>query len=134
MTSVGMTYMKETIRADPLNLLKKYRGGYNVTNDHYWSVSIGIAIAPTLFILTENEKLTSFYSICSVVQSTAFTGIPGYAVALIWLLCGIGYGILLLVRTDCFRTSRKRKNKSSCYEQYHLQPIILASFCTLLAV
>ncbi|KAG6393662.1 hypothetical protein SASPL_147907 [Salvia splendens] len=66
--------------------------------------------------------------------STAFTGIPGYAVALIWLLCGIGYGILLLVRTDCFRTSRKRKNKSSCYEQYHLQPIILASFCTLLAV
>ncbi|XP_042026404.1 uncharacterized protein LOC121773581 isoform X1 [Salvia splendens] len=103
MTSVGTTYMKETVRADPLNLLKKYRGGYNVTNDHYWS-------------------------------STAFTGIPGYAVALIWLLCGLGYGILLLVRTDCFKTSRKRKNKSSCYEQYHLQPIILASFCTLLAV
>ena len=55
-TSVGTTYMKETVRADPLNLLKKYRGGYNVTNDHYWSVSIGIAIAPTPFILTKMKS------------------------------------------------------------------------------
>lgn len=48
--------MKETIRVDPLNKLKKYRGGYNVTNDHYWSVSIGTSIDPTPFNLTENEN------------------------------------------------------------------------------
>lgn len=36
-----------TVRVDPLNHLKKYRGGFNVTNDHYWSVSISIAI-PTM--------------------------------------------------------------------------------------
>ncbi|XP_057771264.1 uncharacterized protein LOC130991190 isoform X2 [Salvia miltiorrhiza] len=103
MTSAGSTDMNETIRVDPLNKLKKYRGGYNVTNDHYWS-------------------------------STVFTGIPGYAIALIWLLCGLGYGILLLERTGCCKRGRKRKNKPSCYEQYHLQPLLLASFCTLLAV
>ena len=28
-----------TVRVDPLNHFKMYRGGYNITNKHYWSVS-----------------------------------------------------------------------------------------------
>lgn len=28
-----------TVRVDPLDNLKKYRGGYNISNKHYWSVS-----------------------------------------------------------------------------------------------
>lgn len=47
MTAAGSMDMDVTIRVDPLNKLKKYRGGYNVTNDHYWSVSTIKAIAPT---------------------------------------------------------------------------------------
>ncbi|KAH6770339.1 hypothetical protein C2S52_015142 [Perilla frutescens var. hirtella] len=99
----GSTDMDNTVRIDPLNSLKKYRGGYNVTNNHYWS-------------------------------STAFTGISGYAIALIWLLCGLGYGVLLLVRTGCCKSSRKHKNRTSCRERYHLMPLLLAIFCTLIAV
>lgn len=29
----------DTVRPDPLEKLRKYRGGYDVTNVHYWSVS-----------------------------------------------------------------------------------------------
>ncbi|KAH6776483.1 hypothetical protein C2S52_014044 [Perilla frutescens var. hirtella] len=95
--------MDNTVRIDHLNSLKKHIGGYNVTNNHYWS-------------------------------STAFTGIFGYAITLIWLLCGLGYGVLLLVRTGCCKSSRKHKNRSSCRERYHLMPLLLAIFCTLIAV
>jgi hypothetical protein len=30
----------DTVRVDPLDSFKKYRGGYNITNKHYWSVSV----------------------------------------------------------------------------------------------
>ncbi|XP_051118377.1 uncharacterized protein LOC127242741 [Andrographis paniculata] len=30
-------HLDDTVRADPLDGLKKYRGGYDVTNKHYWS-------------------------------------------------------------------------------------------------
>lgn len=29
-----------TIRVDPLDNFKKYSGGFNITNKHYWSVSV----------------------------------------------------------------------------------------------
>ncbi|KAK6146326.1 hypothetical protein DH2020_020195 [Rehmannia glutinosa] len=31
--------LDRTVRVDPLDNLKKYRGGYDITNQHYWSVS-----------------------------------------------------------------------------------------------
>lgn len=44
LTQSGVTSEDQTVRVDPLNNLKKYRGGYDVTNKHYWSVSIFIVI------------------------------------------------------------------------------------------
>lgn len=29
-----------TIRVDPLDNFEKYRGGFNITNKHYWSVNL----------------------------------------------------------------------------------------------
>jgi len=29
-----------TIRVDPLDHFRKYRGGFNITNKHYWSVNL----------------------------------------------------------------------------------------------
>lgn len=29
----------DTVRIDPLDNFKKYRGGYDITEKHYWSVS-----------------------------------------------------------------------------------------------
>lgn len=39
-----------TVRVDPLNNYKKYRGGYDVRNKHYWSVSICVAIQDHIYL------------------------------------------------------------------------------------
>nr|GEX76489.1 protein tweety-2 like [Tanacetum cinerariifolium] len=56
--------LDDTVRRDPLENLRKYRGGYDITNVHYWS-------------------------------STAYTGIAGYVLAALWLLCGVVFGLVL---------------------------------------
>ncbi|KAI3459793.1 hypothetical protein Pfo_016456 [Paulownia fortunei] len=94
--------LDDTVRVDPLKDFKKYRGGYDITNKHYWS-------------------------------STVFTGIHGYAIAVIWLLCGLGYGGFLLVTTTC-KSSRKLKKRSPCHKQCYLQPLLFAVLFTLLAI
>ena len=38
--SEPITQLYNTIRVDPLDNFKKYRGGFNVTNKHYWSVNL----------------------------------------------------------------------------------------------
>ncbi|CAA2972951.1 uncharacterized protein LOC111371543 isoform X1 [Olea europaea subsp. europaea] len=93
----------DTVRIDPLENFKKYRGGYDITNKNYWS-------------------------------STAFTGIYGYAIAVVWLLCGIGYGGYLLVTRTCCRNNRKLKKRSPCHKQCYLQPLLVATFFTILAI
>ncbi|KAL3506780.1 hypothetical protein ACH5RR_032162 [Cinchona calisaya] len=94
----------DTVRADPLNQLKKYRGGYDITNKHYWS-------------------------------STAFTGIYGYAIAILWLLCGVIYGVYLLVTSFCCRNNRgKSKKRSPCPKQFYLGSILVAVLFTILAI
>jgi hypothetical protein len=41
-----------TIRVDPLDNFKKYRGGFNITNKNYWSVSFF-----PFFIFESNFKI-----------------------------------------------------------------------------
>lgn len=65
------------------------------------------------------------------VQSTAFTGIYGYSIAVIWLLCGVGYGIFLLV-TSC-KERRQLKKRPTCHRQCYLHHLLVAIFLTLLA-
>lgn len=36
----------DTVRVDPLDHFKKYRGGYNITNKHYWSVNLSLSLSP----------------------------------------------------------------------------------------
>ncbi|XP_071730887.1 uncharacterized protein [Rutidosis leptorrhynchoides] len=96
----------DTVRPDPLENLKKYKGGYDITNIHYWS-------------------------------STAYTGIAGYVMGALWLLCGLVYGIFLLSTPICCKTNRKlvkKQKKPASHKQYYLWHIILADFFTLLAI
>ncbi|CAN4076916.1 unnamed protein product [Withania somnifera] len=96
----------DTVRIDPLKNFKKYRGGYDITDKHYWS-------------------------------STIFTGIYGYAIAVIWLLCGVGYGLFLLASTLCCkRKNRKLKKRSTCHYKHdcYLWLILSAIFLTILAI
>uniref|UniRef100_A0A7N0ZXP7 Uncharacterized protein n=1 Tax=Kalanchoe fedtschenkoi TaxID=63787 RepID=A0A7N0ZXP7_KALFE len=96
----------DTIRADPLDNLRKYRGGYDVTNKHYWS-------------------------------STVFTGIHGYAIGLLWLLCGVLFGGFL-VASSCI-TGHKRMNKAlkkqgHSFRHCDVLPLALAAGFTVLAL
>ncbi|XP_052115484.1 uncharacterized protein LOC107477058 [Arachis duranensis] len=59
-----------TVRVDPYDNFKKYRGGFNITNKHYWS-------------------------------SVVFTGVYGYAIGVLWLLCGILCGLFFLIINCC---------------------------------
>ncbi|KAK4406266.1 hypothetical protein Sango_0633100 [Sesamum angolense] len=89
----------DTVRVDPLDHLKKYRGGYNITNPHY-------------------------------LGSTVFTGIYGFALAALWLLCGLGYGVMRLVMIICCKSRKKHKKR----EDSHMQCLLLALVFTLLAI
>uniref|UniRef100_A0A251VAX9 Transmembrane protein n=1 Tax=Helianthus annuus TaxID=4232 RepID=A0A251VAX9_HELAN len=94
----------DTVRPDPLENLKKYRGGYDVTNVHYWS-------------------------------STAYTGIAGYVLGALWLLCGVVFGAFLVVTTCCKANKKlKRHKKPTFHKQYYLWHILIAAFFTLLAL
>ncbi|KAB2622876.1 hypothetical protein D8674_025058 [Pyrus ussuriensis x Pyrus communis] len=105
--SEPLTQSDDTVRVDPLDDLKKYRGGYNITNKHYWS-------------------------------STIFTGIHGYALGMLWLLCGILYGCFLLATKLCCknRKSGKLKKRLLCHKQCYLWQwhIFLAIFFTVFAI
>ncbi|MCD7472476.1 hypothetical protein HAX54_013723 [Datura stramonium] len=94
----------DTVRIDPLDNFKKYIGGFDITNKHYWS-------------------------------STIFTGIYGYVIAVLWLLCGLGYGLCLLSSTCCCkRKNREFKKRSTCYKHCHLWLTLSAIFLTILAI
>ncbi|KAI8002427.1 hypothetical protein LOK49_LG08G02034 [Camellia lanceoleosa] len=104
--SEPMRQSDDAVRVDPLNHFKKYRGGYDVTNKHYWSSAI-------------------------------FTGIYGYAIGVLWLLCGLVNGGFLLATSFCCKNSNrklKKKKGSHCHKQCYLWPILLATFFTVLAI
>uniref|UniRef100_A0A2N9J1I8 Transmembrane protein n=1 Tax=Fagus sylvatica TaxID=28930 RepID=A0A2N9J1I8_FAGSY len=95
----------DTVRVDPSDSFKKYRGGYNITNKHYWS-------------------------------STIFTGIYGYCIGVLLLLCGLVYGGFLLASIYCgkSRKSGKLRKRTPCYSQCYLWHIIVVISFTILAI
>lgn len=95
----------DTVRIDPLDHFKKYRGGFDITNKHYWS-------------------------------SIIFTGISGYAIGVLWLLCGIAYGGFLVTTKCCnrYRKGTKLKNISPCTKQCAFWRLFVAVCFTILAV
>ncbi|XWS22195.1 hypothetical protein CRYUN_Cryun29cG0013300 [Craigia yunnanensis] len=101
--SQPMRQSDNTVRVDPLDNFNKYRGGFDITNKHYWS-------------------------------SVIFTGIYGYTIGLLWLLCGILYGGYLLATAYCCKRNGKSKAKSLCHKQCYLWPILLAVIFTILAI
>ncbi|KAJ8755451.1 hypothetical protein K2173_019249 [Erythroxylum novogranatense] len=105
--SEGSREWDDTVRVDPLDNFKKYRGGYDITNKHYWS-------------------------------STVFTGISGYAIAIVWLLIGILYGSFLLAVLCCCKSRRNRqlKHTSPCFKQRYIWiwRIFFSVLFTILAI
>ncbi|KAG5530646.1 hypothetical protein RHGRI_025569 [Rhododendron griersonianum] len=67
--------------------------------------------------------------------STIYTGIPGYAIGVLWLLCGLVYGGFLLATTFCCKNNNRKLKKRSPYQkQYYLWHAVLAAFFAVLAI
>lgn len=69
-------------------------------------------------------------------SSTVFTGIYGYAIAIVWLFTGILLGVILIAKNYCCKSRRKEilKKRSPCHKQCYLWPILLAILFTILAI
>ncbi|XVF65667.1 hypothetical protein PTKIN_Ptkin09bG0268000 [Pterospermum kingtungense] len=101
--SQSMRQSNDTVRVDPLDNFNKYKGGFNITNKHYWS-------------------------------SVIFTGVYGYTIGLLWLLCGILYGVYLLSNAYCCKRKGKPKPISDCHRKCYFWPVFLAIIFTFLAI
>lgn len=126
----------DTVRVDPLDHLRKYRGGYEIRDLHYWSVRLHFLHLIVYVPVGVSVSVYDFYFLNRLVQSTVYTGVPGYALGVLWLLCGILYALYLLVTKFCFKCYDKRKlRKRSLYSrQYYIWPVLVAVFFTILAM
>ncbi|KAG4961446.1 hypothetical protein JHK87_038079 [Glycine soja] len=104
--SEAIIHPDNTIRVDPLDHFQKYRGGFNITNKHYWS-------------------------------SVIFTGVYGYAIGVLCILCGILYGTFLAISTASHKNDggRRMKKVFPCnYKSCDLSLILLAILLTIFTI
>ncbi|KAL5848314.1 hypothetical protein ACOSQ4_006327 [Xanthoceras sorbifolium] len=103
--SQPMRQKDDTVRVDPLDNLNKYRGGFDITNKHYWS--------STVFTGIYGYAIGVFWLLSGVVYG----------------------GFLLSSFFCCkSRRKGKLKKRASCHKHCYLWPILLAAFFTILAV
>ncbi|KAK9164319.1 hypothetical protein Syun_005221 [Stephania yunnanensis] len=85
------------------------------------------------------DPLRSFNSYCGGYQiedphywtSAMFTGLHGFAVAGIWTLAGLGFGVFVSLKSHVNGSSSEIRGHSS---YYYLLPFLVAIFFTLLAI
>ncbi|KAG6597688.1 hypothetical protein SDJN03_10868, partial [Cucurbita argyrosperma subsp. sororia] len=94
-----------TVRVDPLNHFKMYRGGYNITNKHYWS--------STIFTGAAGYGIGVAWLVCGIAYGGFFAAT---------LCCGKR------------RSKGKLKKMSHCGDKFYLWTILLATFFTILAL
>ncbi|KAF5464712.1 hypothetical protein F2P56_014766, partial [Juglans regia] len=94
----------DTVRVDPLDNLKKYRGGYDITNKHYWSSTI----------------FTGIYGYCA-----------GLLWLLCGVVYG---GFLLATTFCCTSRKIGKLRKRLPNKQFCLRPILLVTLFTILAI
>ncbi|RDY12682.1 hypothetical protein CR513_02495, partial [Mucuna pruriens] len=92
----------KTIRVDPLDNFKKYRGGFDITNKHYWA-------------------------------SVIFTGVCGYAIGVLWLLCGMVCGFFWLTNFCCQSDGGRRTKNILPYDFSPIPMAIAFLILTLVA-
>lgn len=103
-SSISTEDLGGTIRADPLRKLHKYKGGYDLTNEHYWS-------------------------------SIIFTSVYGLSIAVLWSVCGCGFGLVFALLCTCCKKRRRGKKSSRLINSRCCSPLhFLASVLTLLSI
>ncbi|KAK8926609.1 hypothetical protein KSP39_PZI018250 [Platanthera zijinensis] len=84
---------ERTKRKDPTNFFNYYRGGWNISDEHYWAVSF---FAPH----------TLFFGVIFLLQSAAFTAVPFFSIAIAWFT---GFGMVLLFIFCCSCLCRRQR-------------------------
>eukprot|EP00258_Populus_trichocarpa_P033021 XP_024449040.1 uncharacterized protein LOC112326043 isoform X2 [Populus trichocarpa] len=103
--SQPMIRSDDTVRLDPLENFKKYKGGYDVKNKHYWSSTI----------------FTGVYGyVVGVIWLLGGIAYGGFLLATAFCCKTRRYGQL--------------KKRLPCHKQCYLWPILLAIFFTILAI
>ena len=97
-----------THRKDPLNGFKRYTGGWNISEKHYWAVSPLASLIPVLLQLLNGYWI--LYLLCFWWQSVGFTAAPLFAIALVWFL---GFGLASLLICCCYFCCRRRTDSYS---------------------
>ncbi|KAF5195098.1 transmembrane protein [Thalictrum thalictroides] len=97
--------LADTIRIDPLDNFNKYKGGFDITNKHYWS--------STAFTGIYGYAIGAFWLLCGVLFG----------------------GYLLATTFCCSnRKKRKLQKRVPCSRQCYLWPIIVGVSFTFLAI
>ncbi|XAR71100.1 hypothetical protein NMG60_11028211 [Bertholletia excelsa] len=94
----------DTVRVDPLDHFKKYRGGYDITNKHYWS----------------STAFTGIYGYA-----------PGVLWLFCGFVYGV---FLLATSFCFKNRNREPKKRSACHKHCYLRLVLLASLFTVLAL
>ncbi|KAI5583006.1 hypothetical protein BDE02_07G123500 [Populus trichocarpa] len=103
--SQPMIRSDDTVRLDPLENFKKYKGGYDIKNKHYWSSTI----------------FTGVYGyVVGVIWLLGGIAYGGFLLATAFCCKTRRYGQL--------------KKRLPCHKQCYLWPILLAIFFTILAI
>ncbi|XP_021655631.2 uncharacterized protein LOC110646491 isoform X2 [Hevea brasiliensis] len=102
----NVLHSDDTVRVDPLDNFKKYRGGYDVTNKHYWS--------STIFTGVYGYVIGVLWLLAGIIYGS----------------------ILLANTYCCKSRRKEKLNKKRlpCNKQCSLWPVILAILFTILAI
>ncbi|XP_010242727.1 PREDICTED: uncharacterized protein LOC104587007 [Nelumbo nucifera] len=94
----------DTVRADPLDHFKKYRGGYDITNKHYWS--------STIFTGKYGYAIGVVWLFCGMIYG----------------------GHLLATNLCCTDKKRKLTRRQTCTKRSYPWPILVGTIFTFLAI
>ncbi|KAF6152457.1 hypothetical protein GIB67_035525 [Kingdonia uniflora] len=103
--SESLKDLADTVRVDPLDSFNKYKGGFDITNKHYWSSTVYTGIY--------GYAIGAAWLLCGII----------YATFLI---------VSNLFRANLKK--RKYKRKQPCSWQCHFWPLLLVTSLTLLAI
>ncbi|EEF28541.1 uncharacterized protein LOC8284758 [Ricinus communis] len=100
----NVTQSDDTVRVDPLDNFKKYRGGYDITNKHYWS--------STVFTGIYGYAIGILWLLAGIVYG----------------------GVLIASKYCCKSRKEKLTKRLPCHKQCYLWPILLAIIFTVLTL
>ncbi|XP_065007861.1 uncharacterized protein LOC135638599 isoform X1 [Musa acuminata AAA Group] len=104
-TGLASTLSARTERVDPLDSFKKYKGGYNITNKHYWS--------STVYTGRYGYIIGTIWLVGGLVSACV---------------------LRIATKTCSVRKERKQKKRLPCSKKYCVSPMLIGILLTCLSL